>query len=451
MTNGDISILVNFGDMDWKRFINSPEYIDAIPYIEKLDEDLSTRIKDLRNLQLSVYSIAQIKLFPDDLIKKVYMRKVHNTLSPISYDTSLAEDQGFNEDIEKILKSTLKAFYVRLYSHWEGCIKYASQVYIDYLNSKKPPFESLNQGLQVRLYLSYLKVKDFNNSRSYNDLKKLHDLKYQDIDNSTLESRRKDWIKGETIPKQNLGYSNFEEILSSFGISPKKYDIFKSLINKLNGERNSLAHGVKELDLGYDSCMDLYEKITGEEIYGEINPVSRIANISACTNNTGLLKSFQNDIKLLLCMPPIFRVVQTHLKCIPEVDSGVYSIYPTNDTEDDAKGISYNRRVGFLVREVNNVKVYFKVSHRIYPTFLEYIKYKYIRKASNINTSVCAGVRKLSSGDYYLYFNISDKFILGNSGSSSVIKFFEDLGKLAQELHRENLIYYTAVYTHDTI
>lgn len=449
MTNRDTSILANFGRMNWERFINSPEYIDAIPYIEKLDEDLSTRIKDLRNLQLSVYSIAQIKLFPDDLIKKFFIRNIHNSLIPISYDNSLAENQGFNEDTEEILKSTLKAFYIRLYSHWEGCIKYASQVYIDYLNSKKPPFESLNQGLQVRLYLSYLKAKNFDNSRSYSDLKKLHDLKYQDIDSSTLESRRKDWIKGGAIPKQNLGYSNFEEILSSFGISPNKYDIFKSLINKLNGERNSLAHGIKELNLSYDLCMDLYKKITGEEIYGEINPVSRIsvADVSDYANSTGLLKSFQNDIKLLLCMPPIFRVIQTYLKCFPEVESDVYSIFPTNYTEDDWEGLSGSRRVGFLVRGINNIKIYFKVSYEISTIFLEYLKYKYIRNIDNINTSVCVDVREVSSGDYYLCFNINDKFILDNGSSSSVIKFFEDLGKLAQELYKENLIY----YTHDIV
>lgn len=139
-----------------------------------------------------------------------------------------------------------------LYAHWEGFVKKACELYLEFVakkflkhNELKPQFVALSLSKQ----LGNLEIKNIEErTRAVNFL-------VNEIDkNSNMQT------KNVIQTKSNLRYSVLEEILFVIGIDESKFSHKRSLINDLVDARNNIAHG-DYLRVEYDAYQIMYDDI----------------------------------------------------------------------------------------------------------------------------------------------------------------------------------------------
>ncbi len=122
-----------------------------------------------------------------------------------------------------------------LYAHWEGFVKKACELYLEFVSNK---------------YLKHNQLKPQFIALSLT--KKLGKLEIRNIEEKTktVEFLLKEIDKNSNIPtkniiqtRANLRYDVFEEIIFVLDLDITKYSNYKSLINDLVDSRNNIAHG----------------------------------------------------------------------------------------------------------------------------------------------------------------------------------------------------------------
>ncbi len=139
-----------------------------------------------------------------------------------------------------------------LYAHWEGFVKKATEVYLEYVakkylkhNELKPQFVALSLSKK----LGSLEIKNIE------EKSKTVDFLINELDkNSNI-------LTSNVIQtKSNLKYNVFKEILFIIGIDESKFSHYSSLINDLVESRNNIAHG-DYLRVDYSTYKSMFEEI----------------------------------------------------------------------------------------------------------------------------------------------------------------------------------------------
>lgn len=139
-----------------------------------------------------------------------------------------------------------------LYAHWEGFVKTATEIYLQFVSKKflkhnelKPQFIALSLSKKfARLEIKNLEEK----ARTVEFLIKEFKNKSDILTTNVIQT------------KSNLKYSIFQEILFITGIDESKFLQYKSLINDLVDTRNNIAHG-EYLKVNFDTFKLLYEQV----------------------------------------------------------------------------------------------------------------------------------------------------------------------------------------------
>lgn len=122
-----------------------------------------------------------------------------------------------------------------LYAHWEGFVKKACELYLEFVakkflkhNELKPQFVALSLAKQ----LGNLEIKNIEHKT------RVIEFLVNEIDkNSNMQT------KNIIQTKSNLRFNVFEEILFIIGINKNYFSHKRSLINDLVDARNNIAHG----------------------------------------------------------------------------------------------------------------------------------------------------------------------------------------------------------------
>lgn len=157
--------------------------------------------------------------------------------------------------------SAIRAAVVILYSHWEGHIKKAGKLYINYLNHLGMKYNTMSDNnLSVGLFSNFngnAQGKSFFLYEKYVDfIKNNHDNDKFHVDCDSVINT-----------KSNLQLEVLCEILAIIGISDTQFLANKLFIDeKLLKYRNSIAHGEdtrrnEEIKLDASSYKELHDKI----------------------------------------------------------------------------------------------------------------------------------------------------------------------------------------------
>lgn len=151
-------------------------------------------------------------------------------------ELKLIKDQVESPSSNSPLQNAALRFAVPiLYAHWEGFVKKACELYLEFISNK---------------YLKHNELKPQFIALSLT--KKLGKLEIKNIEEKTktVEFLLKEIDKNSNIPtkniiqtKSNLRYDVFEEIIFVLDLDINKFSKFQSLINDLVDSRNNIAHG----------------------------------------------------------------------------------------------------------------------------------------------------------------------------------------------------------------
>lgn len=151
-------------------------------------------------------------------------------------ELKLIKDQVENPISNTPLQNAALRFAVPiLYAHWEGFVKKASELYLEFVSNK---------------YLKHNQLKPQFIALSLT--KKLGKLEIKNIEEKTktVEFLLKEIDKNSNIPtkniiqtKSNLRFDVFEEIIFVLDLNISKFSKFQSIINDLVDSRNNIAHG----------------------------------------------------------------------------------------------------------------------------------------------------------------------------------------------------------------
>lgn len=156
----------------------------------------------------------------------------------------------------------LRSAVLILYAHWEGYVKNACELYLEYVTNKgelyinlKPQFITLGLDKALRK-LEVRSVKDKSSAISFiiNNLQEKSDIN----------------IKGSINTKSNLKFSVFEDICFVLNLNIISFNKYKDLIDDLVNTRNTIAHGGRHdtlfrvYDGFYKDTIELMESLRTE-------------------------------------------------------------------------------------------------------------------------------------------------------------------------------------------
>ena len=152
-------------------------------------------------------------------------------------------------------KTLIRAGVPLVYAHWEGFIKATSEMYIEFVNSRKKTFQELS--LPFVAFGAKAHMGNFQTS-----LKAKQNIELARFFSTHLDTRASNMTsKGAINTKSNLSAEVFENIALSIGIDYSSYSSKANLINQsLVLRRNQIAHG-EYLDLDEDEFRDLADDV----------------------------------------------------------------------------------------------------------------------------------------------------------------------------------------------
>ncbi|MBZ0184064.1 MAG: hypothetical protein K8F60_16525 [Melioribacteraceae bacterium] len=133
--------------------------------------------------------------------------------------------------------SALRANVPILYSHWEGFIKTASELYLTFIKSQKFHYKDLTDNFLAIKFYSLLKSCEESNRIIYH---------HQLINSIRNECRERINIPTENVirTESNLSSEILRNILFTLGLDTNLYELKNQLIDaKLLKIRNEIAHG----------------------------------------------------------------------------------------------------------------------------------------------------------------------------------------------------------------
>jgi hypothetical protein len=143
-----------------------------------------------------------------------------------------------------------------LYAHWEGFVKVAGNLYLEYIIFQRLKYEDLTNNFVAMAAKKHL--SDFGFSNKVTD-----HIKVADFFLSGLGERCTHFATIET--KSNLSTAVLKEILSALGLDYRDYETKANLIEALRNTRNNIAHGrfsTVDVDMFleyHDKMIDLME------------------------------------------------------------------------------------------------------------------------------------------------------------------------------------------------
>ena len=168
-------------------------------------------------------------------------------------------------------RTLIRAGVPLLYAHWEGFVKVASEVYLNYVTNQRHKYRELRScfvvyGLKGRLN----EIAESNNSHRNS---KIIEFMLEEMDNRAAIP-----YKAVIDTESNLSSKVFANITSSIGLSPDSYETKYNFIDKsVLHRRNSIAHGEY-----VDVEKPAYDQISDEMI--------------------GLLRNYKTDIENALTL-----------------------------------------------------------------------------------------------------------------------------------------------------
>lgn len=187
--------------------------------------------------------IRTLTAFQDALDKEISWR-----IKEIGVFNIAARTNGSNR------KAFIRAGVTLIYAHWEGFIKSASEIYLEYVSYRNLPYKDLKScfcifGLKGELELLSQSRKSVPNIAAF------------DFILGSLANPAKLNLATAVKTESNLSSTVFCNIASSLGIDTAPYDTKFHLIDKsLVERRNKIAHG-QYLDLSGEEFSTLVEDV----------------------------------------------------------------------------------------------------------------------------------------------------------------------------------------------
>lgn len=188
---------------------------------------------------------------------------------------------------DQILYQTImKTLFLLLYSHWEGCIKKTSKLYLKYLSNQNIITASMTNNFSALVLQRSIDL--CSDEKSLQSLNITNYLNFINLHENKLTKKFKIDIKidqdlddGFIQTHSNLTYKNFKNIIKSLNLPFYNYyfseetkvdvldinqeiqtiEYLKNILDfNLVAHRNAIAHGSTTVSLDYDDYLKLEEK-----------------------------------------------------------------------------------------------------------------------------------------------------------------------------------------------
>jgi len=173
-------------------------------------------------------SIRRLEELNDQLSSELAWRK-----KELSVIKSLIDTGSFSTSKKTAL---LRSGVTILYAHWEGFIKQAASIYLEFVSMQRLPYDKLSANFVALAMKSKLnQAKDTNKATIYNEVVEFFMTKLSE--RSSIQYKN-------VIQTSNLSSSVLREIVCMLGLDYSFYEPKNILIDeKLLKMRNEIAHG----------------------------------------------------------------------------------------------------------------------------------------------------------------------------------------------------------------
>jgi len=186
----------------------------------------------------------------------ITIEQLHDKLCD-AYSWRIKELANINNDI-KVAQKPRKALFTRmaivlLYAHWEGYIKEAADIYINFVSNQTIIYSDLSKSfLALAIEKQIRKINNSKKAKPYLEL----------VDFVTSGLAQNLQIPYDTIDTEsNLTSSVFENITIRLGLDYSRYALMEKLIDKdLAEKRHLIAHG-QYREISEKDFSDVYVKI----------------------------------------------------------------------------------------------------------------------------------------------------------------------------------------------
>lgn len=157
-----------------------------------------------------------------------------------------------------------------LYAHWEGYIKNAAKMYLQYVQNQSHEYSKLKNCFVVAGLKSHLQT--LNESHKY-----AHNSNTLDFIRDSLSKQTSINVDKSIDTESNLSSTVFENIINAIGLSKEPYDTKFNLIDeRLVANRNTIAHG-EHLKISRSELSDLTRDILQMMILFETDIINAAA------------------------------------------------------------------------------------------------------------------------------------------------------------------------------
>ncbi len=190
-------------------------------------------------------SIRRLEELNDQLSSELAWRK-----KELSVIKSLIDTGSFSTSKKTAL---LRSGVTILYAHWEGFIKQAASIYLEFVSMQRLPYDKLSANFVALAMKSKLnQAKDTNKATIYNEVVEFF---------MTRLSERSSIQYKNVIQTSNLSSSVLREIVCMLGLDYSFYEPKNILIDeKLLRMRNEIAHG-NYISIDQKEYDELYFKV----------------------------------------------------------------------------------------------------------------------------------------------------------------------------------------------
>jgi hypothetical protein len=190
-------------------------------------------------------SIRRLEELNDQLSSELAWRK-----KELSVIKSLIDTGSFSTSKKTAL---LRSGVTILYAHWEGFIKQAASIYLEFVSMQRLPYDKLSANFVALAMKSKLnQAKDTNKATIYNEVVEFFMTKLSE--RSSIQYKN-------VIQTSNLSSSVLREIVCMLGLDYSFYEPKNILIDeKLLRMRNEIAHG-NYISIDQKEYDELYFKV----------------------------------------------------------------------------------------------------------------------------------------------------------------------------------------------
>ncbi len=157
---------------------------------------------------------------------------------------------------EPLQSTALRVGIALLYAHWEGFIKYASEMYLEFVASQKLRYCDLNHSfIALAFRKELIECEETNKSTIHNKTVKFL--------LESMEERAQIPCQGVIKTKSNLNSEILKEITATIDLDFTPYELKCNLIDaELLKYRNEVAHG-QYVNVNLSDFETLYNEVTG--------------------------------------------------------------------------------------------------------------------------------------------------------------------------------------------